>query len=154
VSDPVADEIARATEGLTESDASEFESHVRSGLDHVGPAATPEGLAAEVTQAADVPPGERVRWARQFEAKQEVRQLSGRSWRLLEDFKAGARPPDDLRSDASALLEEARSFDLSRLDDPELEELRYELGDVEMECRFVLSGGTGPVSLRGGKLFS
>jgi hypothetical protein len=153
VSDPVSKGIARATEGLGETEAKEFETLVREGLGHIGPGATEEGLAAEVAQATDVPPGERVPWARKFEAKQRVRELSGRAWRLLEDFKAGDRPPDDLRSEASALLEEARSFDLSRLDDPELEDLRYDIGDVEMECRFVLSGGQGPVSLRGGKLF-
>jgi hypothetical protein len=153
VSDPVAEEIARATEGLGEAEAREFESLVREGLGHIGPEATPEGLAAEVTKAADVPPVERVRWARRLRGKLAVRALSGRSWRLLEDFKAGNRPPDDLRSEATALLEEARSFDLSQLDDPELEDVRYDVGDVEMECRFVLNGGDGPISLRGGKLF-
>ena len=153
MSDPVAEEIARATEGLGETEAKEFESLVREGLSHIGPEADPEGLAAEVKRAADVPPEKRVPWARRLRAKLAVRALSGRSWRLLEDFKAGNRPPDDIRSEATALLEEARSFDLSRLDDAELEEFRYDVGDVEMESRFVLSGGQGPISLRGGKLF-
>ncbi len=152
VADPVADAIARATLGLSPGDAAKFEEALRAGLDQLGKETPPEALAEEVKQAEMVAPGERVEWATDFATRQEVRRMSRASWNLLQQFKARRTPDKELQEKTTALLEEVRNFDQARLRTPNLRELRYELGDVELESRFILSNGKGPVSLRGGKL--
>lgn len=152
VADPVARAIARATSGLAPGDAAKFEAAMRAGLDQIGKEAPPEALAEEVKQAEAIPPGQRVEWARDFAVRQEVLRLSRSAWNLLRQFKAKSLPAADLEQAATALLAEVRGFDQGRLQKPSLSELRYDLGDAEIECRFILSGGHGPVSLRAGKL--
>jgi hypothetical protein len=152
VADPVGEAIARATSGLSGGDAAKFEAAMRAGLSQIGEEAPPEALAEEVKQAEAIPPAERLEWARDYAVRQEVGRLSRDSWNLLQQFKARSLPAKELEQRATALLEEARKFDQGRLKKASLNELRYDLGDVEIECRFILSGGKGPVSLRGGKL--
>jgi hypothetical protein len=152
VADPVGQAIARATSGLAPGDAAKFEAAMRAGLRQIGEEAPPEALAEEVKQAEAIPPAERLEWARDFAVRQEVRRLSRSAWSLLQQFKARSLPSKDLEQAANALLEEVRGFDQGRLRKASLRELRYDLGDAEIECRFILSGGKGPVSLRGGKL--
>ena len=152
VADPVGEAIAQATSGLAPSDAAKFEAAMRAGLDQIGKEAPPEALAEEVKQAEAIPPAERLEWARDYAARQEVRRLSRDAWNLLQQFKARSLPSEELKQRANALLDEATKFDQGRLKKASLSELRYDLGDVEIECRFILSGGKGPVSLRGGKL--
>jgi hypothetical protein len=144
VADPVGQAIARATSGLAPGDAAKFEAAMRAGLRQIGEEAPPEALAEEVKQAEAIPPAERLEWARDFAVRQEVRRLSRSAWSLLQQFKARSLPSKD--------LEQVRGFDQGRLRKASLRELRYDLGDAEIECRFILSGGKGPVSLRGGKL--
>lgn len=154
VADPVGEAIARATSGLAAGDAAKFEAAMRAGLGQIGKEAPPEALAEEVKQAEAIPPAERLEWARDYAVRQEVRRLSRDAWNLLQQFKTRSLPAKDLEQRASALLDEARKFDQGRLKKASLSELRYDLGDVEMESRFILSGGKGPVSLRGGKLIN
>jgi len=152
IADPVGQAIARATSGLAPGDAAKFEVAMRAGLGQIGEEAPPEALAEEVKQAEAIPPAERLEWARDFAVRQEVRRLSRNAWNLMQQFKARSLPSKDLEQAATALLEEVRGFDQGRLRKANLRELRYDLGDAEIECRFILSGGKGPVSLRGGKL--
>jgi hypothetical protein len=153
VADPVGEAIARASLGLAAADVAAFEAAMRAGLSHLGDAAPPEALAEEVKQAEAIPPGERVEWARDFATRQEVGRLSREAWTLLQAFKSKSLPAKDIEQRATALLDAARTVDQGRLKKARLSELRYDLGDVEIESRFILSGGKGPVSLRGGKLF-
>ena len=152
VADPVGEAIARATSGLSRGDAVKFDAAVRAGLDQLGAEVPAEALAEEVREAEAVPLMERLEWAKDFATRQEVRRLSRSAWNLLEEFKARSLPSGELKQRASALLDEVRKFDLGRLKKASLSELRYDLGDAEIECRFILSDGKGPVSLRGGKL--
>ena len=105
-------------------------------------------------QAEAIPPAERLEWARDYAVRQEVLRLSRDAWRLLQQFNTRSLPGKDLEQRATALLDEVSKFDQGRLKKASLSELRYDLGDVEIECRFILSGGKGPVSLRGGKLIN
>jgi hypothetical protein len=150
----VGQAIARATSGLSGGDAAKFEVAMRAGLSHIGEEAPPEALAEEVKQAEALPPAERLEWARDYAVRQEVRRLSRDAWSLLQQFKGRSLPGKDLEQRATALLDEVRKFDQGRLKKASLSDLRYDLGDVEIECRFILSGGKGPVSLRGGKLIN
>ena len=152
VADPVGEAIARATSGLSHGDAAKFEAAVRAGLDQIGKDVPPQGLAEEVKLAEAIPHPERLEWARDFAVRQEVRRLNRSAWNLIQQFKTRGLPSEEVQQKARALLEEVQSFDLGRLKKASLSELRYDLGDAEIECRFILSGGKGPVSLRGGKL--
>ena len=127
---------------------------MRAGLRRIGEEAPPEALAEEVKQAEAIPPAERLEWARDYAVRQEVLRLSRDAWRLLQQFNTRSLPGKDLEQRATALLDEVSKFDQARLKKASLSELRYDLGDVEIECRFILSGGKGPVSLRGGKLIN
>ncbi len=152
VADPVGAAIARATAGLPPGAAAKFEASMRAGLGQIGEEAPPEALAEEVKQAEAIPPAERLEWASDFAVRQEVRRLSRAAWNLLQQFKTKSVAQEEVKRNAAALLEEVRKFDQGRLKKASLSELRYDLGDAELECRFILSGGKGPVSLRGGKL--
>lgn len=144
--DPVTGAIARATAGLSDADTREVADRIRQGLADIDPVVEPDDLAIEVDAALDVPPGDRVAAARRFAAHRRAFSLSRRSWALLEAFTAGDLA--DPWSDAAALLADVEDAIGATAD----RDIRYQLADYALEARYVLSGGAGPISLRGVKL--
>lgn len=144
--DPVTAAIARATAGLSAADTREVADRIRQGLADIDPVVEPDDLAIEVDDALDVPPGDRVAAARRFAAHRRAFGLGRRSWALLEAFIAGDLA--DPGPDAAALLADVEDA----IDATADQDIRYQLGDYALEARYVLSGGAGPISLRGAKL--
>lgn len=138
--DPVEAVLDRASTGLALAEQHELRRLVGEGLADIDPVVGRDDLAVEVGAVARIPPGERVSWARRFANERRAFRLSRRSFELLEAFHRGA----DVAGEARDLLTEAESVLERDLD----EDIRYQLGDVALECRYILSGGTGPASLR------
>jgi hypothetical protein len=117
---------------------------MRAGLAEFDPVVGPDDLVVEIEAATDVPPGERLAAAARFAEQRRAFSLGRRSGELLRGFASGA----DVADEAERLLAEI----LAVLADVSDYGVRRELGDYATECRYILSGGTGPNSLRGTKL--
>ena len=122
---------------------------LRKGLADIDATVGADDLAVEIDAATAVPPADRLAAARRFAEQRRAFALGRRSWDLLRTFVSD-RDRSQARSSAQQLL----SAVTEALGDTTDEQVRLELGDYALECRFVLSGGAGPVSLRGGKLIS
>jgi hypothetical protein len=146
--DAVGAAIARAVAGLSVEDAAEVRRAVGDGLADIDPAVGPEDLAIEIDAALDVPIAERVAAARRFASHRRAVRLARRSWELLSAFAAGEIPASAASARARDLLADVDAAIAAAPD----EATRYRLGDYALEARFVLSGGAGPISLRGAKL--
>jgi hypothetical protein len=142
--DPVEEALDRAAAGLSAQDADRFRSLMRTGLSYFEPVVGPEDQAIEVAAVADVPKDQLLAAAARFAAERRAFALGKRSLALLQAFSHG----DDVRADARDLLDEV----LAALESEADEGVRHELGSYALECRYVLSGGTGPNSLRGAKV--
>ena len=142
--DPVEAALDRAAAGLDPDDRATVVDLLRAGLAELGPGLDSADLAIEIDAATAVPVERRLDAARRFAAVHVVRRLLRNSFELVRAFRRG----DDVDDVARALLAEIETV-LARddLDD----ELRLDLADGALECRYVLSGGTGPVSLRARK---
>lgn len=143
--DPVDAVLDRASTGLALDDQQEIRRFVREGLADIDPVVGRDDLAIELGVVARIPPDERVRWARRFADERRAFRLSRRSFELLEAFHRGT----DVAGEARDLLAEVETVLERDLD----EDIRYQLGDVALECRYILSGGTGPASLRTPKTY-
>ena len=162
--DPVTAAIGRATAGLPDADAKAVDDLVRRGLADIDPVVGPDDLAIEIDAALAGPPAGRVDAARRFAAHRRAFRLGRRSWELLTAYVAGAvtdreavARARELLADIDAALDAGgtpegigKAADKGR--GPDDDARRRELGDYALEARFVLSGGAGPISLRGGKL--
>ena len=138
--DPVGDVLARAAADLTADEGDELRRLVREGLSEIDPVVGPDDLAIEIGVVARIPPSERLGWSRRFAAQRRSFTLLRRSFALLESFHRGA----DVTRQAEELLGEVEHVLEGDMDD----DIRYELGDVALESCYILSGGTGPASLR------
>jgi hypothetical protein len=117
---------------------------VRAGLAEFDPVVGPDDKVIEIEAATDVPPGERLAAAARFAEQRRAFSLGRRSGELLRGFASGA----DVADEAERLL----AAITSALAEVDAEDVRRELGDYATECRYILSRGTGPLSLRGSKL--
>jgi hypothetical protein len=141
---PVDEALQRAAADMPSADRDEFRHLMRAGLAEIDPAVGPEDLAIEIDAAVDVPPGDRMAAARRFAAERQAFSLGRRSGELLAAFSTG----QDVVPEATALLTRITSAIDAGGDD----DILRELGSYAIECRYILSGGTGPNSLRGAKL--
>jgi hypothetical protein len=142
--DPVEAALERLAADLPPGDRPRFRELVRSGLAEFDRVVGPDDKVVEIEAAMTVPPERRLAAAERFASQRRAFTLGRRSWELLRAFAAGhdvAREAERLLADVQAAVTEERHDDLRR-----------ELGDYATECRYVLSGGTGPNSLRGTKL--
>jgi len=144
VTDPAGETLDRLAADLPADQRGRFLELMRAGLAEFDPVVGPEDQVVEIEAAVEVPPGERLAAAEGFAAKRCAFTLGRRSGELLRAFAAGA----DVAQDAKRLLAEIETTLAETTDDA----IRRELGDYATECRHILSGGTGPNSLRGGKL--
>jgi hypothetical protein len=151
VDDPLEDAIGQAMQGLDDRDASEFRRLVREGLEHLDTTAPPEFIAREeIAPAAALAPDERLAWAQEFALTPSVRRLNQRAWQLVTDLQDGNRNPAELAAEAEGLLGEVQSVDLSPLDGEGLRRVQRLRNEAIADINYVISGGTGPASLRGG----
>jgi hypothetical protein len=146
--DPVAAAIGRATSGLPDATAREVADLVRQGLADIDPTVGPDDLAIEIDAALDVPPADRTDAARRFAAHRRAFLLGRRSWELLRAFTAGSLTDREATARARELLADVDAA----IDATDDERGRRALGDYALEARYILAGGAGPISLRGGKL--
>ncbi len=77
-----------------------------------------------------------------------VMDLNQRAWRLIQADRTGSRPHSDLRREAAELQDELNAVDLSELSEEARRRLQKLLGEAKTECRYILSDGKGPTSLR------
>jgi hypothetical protein len=77
-----------------------------------------------------------------------VLDLNQRAWQLIQDYRKGSRPRDEVKRDAAALQEELNTVDLSGLSEDARRRQQKLLGEAKTECRYILSDGKGPTSLR------
>lgn len=77
-----------------------------------------------------------------------VLDLNQRAWQLIQDYRTGSRPPAEIRRDAAALQGELNAVDLSGLSEEARNRQQKLLGEAKTECRYILSDGKGPTSLR------
>lgn len=77
-----------------------------------------------------------------------VMDLNQRAWRLIQDYRKGSRPGDEVKRDAAALQDELNAVDLSGLSEEARRRQQKLLGEAKTECRYILSDGRGPTSLR------
>jgi len=141
---PVEEALDRAAEGLPPADAERFRSLMRTGLSYFEPVVGPEDQAIEVAAVADVPKDRLLAAAARFAAERRAFALGKRSLALLQAFTRGG----DVQAETRDLLDEV----LAAIESEPDEAVRHELGSYALECRYVLSGGTGPNSLRGSKI--
>jgi hypothetical protein len=144
VTDPAGETLDRLAADLPADQRGRFLELMRAGLAEFDPVVGPEDQVVEIEAAVEVPPGERLAAAEVFAAKRCAFTLGRRSGELLRAFAGG----DDVVQPAEQLLAEIESSLSETSDDG----IRRELGDYATECRFILSGGTGPNSLRGARL--
>ena len=74
--------------------------------------------------------------------------LNQRAWRLIQDYRKGSRPREDVKRDAAALQHELNAVDLSEISEDARRRQQKLLGEAKTECRYILSDGKGPTSLR------
>jgi hypothetical protein len=146
MTDPVAAALERRAADLPESERARFVALMREGLATFDPVLELEDKVVEIEAALDVPPGQRLAAAERFAAGRRAFVLGRRSWELLGAFARGA----DVRAQAEQLLAEI----LAAIDAEAHDDVRTDLGDYATECRYILSRGTGPNSLRGAKAVS
>ncbi|SFK68978.1 hypothetical protein [Geodermatophilus ruber] len=144
MTDLVGGALDRLAADLPSDQRGRFLELMRTGLAEFDAVVGPEDQVVEIEAAADVPPGERLAAAERFAAKRRAFTLGRRSGELLTAFAEGR----DVAADAERLLAEIETALAEMRDDG----IRRELGDYATECRYVLSGGTGPNSPRGSKL--
>lgn len=140
--------IKEATAGLSSTEAARFESLVQDGLRTMDGEQAGDDLAAEIRPARTLPPAKRLAWAREFAVKGRVSSLNQRAWRLIQAYRTGSRPQADLRREAAALQDELNAVDLSELSADARRRQQKLLGEAKTECRYILSDGKGPTSLR------
>jgi hypothetical protein len=143
--DPVVEALDRATADVGDADAQEIRRLMRAALAMFDPSVvTPADQAIEVDAALDVPVRSRVAAARRYAAERSAFALGQRSADLLRRFAAGATVADD----AADLLADV----LAALDREPHDDVRRELGGYAMECRYLIAGGSGPITTRGAKI--
>ena len=145
--DPLERALAKAAQGVPDGRVDELLMLLRKGLAEIDSSVGADDLAVEIDTATAVPPADRLRAARRFAEQRRAFSLGRRSWDLLRAFVSD-RDSSGLPETASKLLTDVTDA-IGEFTD---EQLRTELGSYALECRYVLSGGAGPVSLRGGKL--
>jgi hypothetical protein len=144
VTDPVGETLDRLAAELPDGQRGRFLELMRAGLAEFDAVVGREDQVVEVEAAVDVPPGERLAAAERFAEKRRAFTLGRRSGDLLTAFAHGR----DVGVEAQRLLADIETALAETSDDG----VRRELGDYATECRYILSGGTGPNSLRGTKL--
>jgi hypothetical protein len=142
--DPVETALERLAADLPPGDRPRFLRLMRAGLAGFDPVVGPDDKVVEVEAAVGVPPDRRLAAAERFASQRRAFTLGRRSWELLRAFAAG----HDVARQAERLLADV----LSAIAGERHDDVRRELGDYATECRYILSGGTGPNSLRGSKL--
>jgi hypothetical protein len=142
--DPVEEALDRAASGLSPAEAEQFRSLMRTGLSYFEPVVGPEDRAIEIAAVAEVGKDQLLAAAARFAAERRAFALGKQSWALLHDFARG----EDVQEPAQRLLDEV----LAALESEPDEAVRRELGSFALECRYILSGGAGPNSLRGSKI--
>jgi hypothetical protein len=141
--DPVQTALERAADKLPPDDRPRFFDVMRTALATFDPVVGPEDRAVEITSALAVAPQERMAAAERFASHRRTFDFGRRSGELLQDFASGR----DVAREARRLMDEI----LPVLEEELHEDVRRRLGDYLTECRYILSGGTGPNSLRGSK---
>jgi hypothetical protein len=144
VTDPVGKTLDRLAAELPDGERGRFLDLMRAGLAEFDAVVGPDDQVVEIEAAVGVAPGERLAAAERFTEKRRAFTLGRRSGELLTAFADGR----DVESDAEQLLAEVEAA-LAETSD---EGIRRGLGGYATECRYVLSGGTGPNSSRGVKL--
>lgn len=139
--------LQRAAQGVPGGQVDDVLRLLRAGLDEIDDTVGADDLAVEIDAATAVPPAERLSAARRFADQRRAVTLGRRAWDLLGAFVSD-RNDSTLMTAAQQLLSEVTDA-LGEITD---EQVRLELGNYALECRYMLSGGAGPVSLRGGKL--
>ncbi len=74
--------------------------------------------------------------------------LNQRAWQLIQDYRKGSRPREDVKRDAATLQKELNAVDLSEISEDARRRQQKLLGEAKTECRYILSDGKGPTSLR------
>lgn len=143
--DPVAEALDRATADVGDADAQEIRHLMRGALAMFDQdVVTPADQAIEVDAALDVPVSSRVAAARQYASVRSAFALGQRSAELLRRFAAG----ETVAGDAAGLLADV----LAALGREPHDGVRRELGGYALECRYLMAGGTGPLTTRGAKI--
>lgn len=141
--DPVEAALERLAADVAPADRPRFRALMRAGLAGFDAVVGPDDKVVEIEAATAVPADRRLAAAQRFASERRAFTLGRRSWQLLRAFAAG----DDVAGEAERLLGEIQAAIAEERHD----DLRRDLGDFATECRYVLSGGTGPNSLRGAK---
>ena len=150
--DPIEGAIASVVEGMDAGDAAATAALVRDGIERMDTTAPPEFLAREqIAPAADLAPQDRLDWAREFAVMPLVVRLNGRAWQLVQALVDGSRPRGELSDEAEALLAELEAVDLGGLGGERLDRVVRRRNEAIADARWVMSGGTGPASLRAGR---
>ena len=74
--------------------------------------------------------------------------LNQRAWRLIQAYRNGSQPREEVKREAAALQKELNGVDLSTLSEDARRRHQKLLGEAKTECRYILSDGKGPSSLR------
>jgi len=74
--------------------------------------------------------------------------LNQRASRLIQAYRTGSQPREDGKREAAALQKELNGVDLSTLSEDARRRHQKLLGEAKTECRYILSDGKGPSSLR------
>jgi hypothetical protein len=77
-----------------------------------------------------------------------VLDLNQRAWQLIQDYRTGSRSREEVKREAAALQDELNAVDLSGLSEDARRRQQKLLGEAKTECRYILSDGKGPTSLR------
>lgn len=132
-----------AAVGLDEADAREFVALVE-GLDDLLDPILPRDLlvSTDLGEVLDLPPGERLAWARAWDARLRLDELDQQVQEVVERFR-------DEPTDASVVEEaEALVARLEELDVPADSSLQDRRSVALTDARWVAARGDGPATLR------
>lgn len=150
--DPIEVAIASVIEGMDAGEAAATAALVREGIARMDTTAPPEFLAREeIAPATDLAPQDRLGWAREFAVLPLVARLNGRAWQLVQALVDGSRPSGELSDEAQALLANLEAVDLDGLEGERLDRVVRRRNEAIADARWVMSGGSGPASLRAGR---
>lgn len=151
-SDPVDQAIAALCAGLDDEAGDTLARLVRAGVERLDTTAPPEFIAREeIAPAAELAPGERLDWAREFALRPVIARLNSRAWQLATALAEQSRPVDELTADAEMLLTELEAVAVDDLSDERRQRLLRLRNEAIADVRWVMSRGTGPSSLRLGR---
>lgn len=149
--DPIEEALRQVADGLAPGDAQVLRQLVDDGLEAMDTTAPADFLAREeIAPAADLPPDQRLDWAREFAMTPVTNRLNAQALELVRRLVDDG-PSDELAERASELLDQLEAIDPEPLGEERRRRVYRRRNEAIADARWVMSGGEGPASLRAGR---